>query len=63
MNQNITNNGWFIEVCDVCRILDNDYSRQWVKHCDTCNANMCSGCTNSPLRRTIAAIAKFLGKD
>ena len=46
-------------VCDVCRLVDGDYSEKEVQWCSFCNAYICSNDLYSP--RRIRAWAKNKG--
>jgi len=42
-------------VCDVCRLLDGDYSVKLCDFCRRCEAWICKACQRNPARRIKAA--------
>lgn len=57
-------------VCDVCRILDSDYSKKEISYCSFCHANVCESDIYSPRRLqawakkkniSLKSLKKYLG--
>ena len=49
-------------ICDVCKIVDNDFTHKEVFYCKECNAYICTDCKCNYLRRGIAMIKSKLKK-
>ncbi len=50
-----------LRACDVCSIVNHDYTQKMCAFCSLCKAWMCRVCRVSPRRRMIAAALKKLG--
>lgn len=49
-----------IAKCDVCDLVDGDYSEKNVTYCPRCDANLCQRCFWNPIRRARAALIRGL---
>jgi hypothetical protein len=48
--------------CDVCVLVDNDWSHKACKFCSMCGAWMCDGCRGNAPRRALAAAKRIKQK-
>jgi hypothetical protein len=48
-------NGWYMHVCDVCRLLDADWSQKMCFYCGFCDAWICMADAENWGRRGRAA--------
>jgi hypothetical protein len=61
-NGSDTMNGWTMEVCDVCRLLDGDLRQKQCQYCNTCQAWICYLDLPNMRRRAKAMFKRAMGR-
>ena len=56
-----SSSAYFMGICEVHKLVNNDYKSRLVKFCSFCNVNICAECEKRYDKRFLAALKKNFG--